>query len=400
MATRGFGSDLAAIEAQMLTQIREFQAHGVAATVKHWPGEGYDDRDQHLVTTVNPLSMDEWERTFGRLYRAAIEAGVMSVMPGHIALPAFARSLGATGVDAFKPATVSRELTTVLLRERLGFNGIIVSDATPMAGLTSWGNREAAVLGLLNAGCDMILFSEDPEFDLAVIERGLKDGRLSQARVDDAVMRVLALKAAVGLHEPNRQTAEERLAKVGTPQNKAAARAVTQRAPTLVKDTQNLLPLDPAKHKRVLIVSSGIVLPFAPEPMPFALPDMLRKEGFEVSMMARETAFDRSKFDLVLYLFGEETLLVRSRIFADWMKLAKGGLHNAMARPWHDIPTAMISFGYPYYLYDAPRVPTYINAYATMDTMQAAVVECLLGRQPWNRHSPVDPFCGLEDARY
>jgi beta-N-acetylhexosaminidase len=71
-----------------------------------------------------------------------------------------------------------------------------------------------------------------------------------------------------------------------------------------------------------------------------------------------------------------------------------------MARPWHDIPTVMISFGYPYLLYDAPRVPTYINAYSTMDSVQRAVVDALLGYVAWNRNSPVDPFCGLEDARY
>jgi beta-N-acetylhexosaminidase len=71
-----------------------------------------------------------------------------------------------------------------------------------------------------------------------------------------------------------------------------------------------------------------------------------------------------------------------------------------MRRHWHDIPTLMISFGYPYMLYDAPRVPTYINAYSTTETMQGAVVEALVGNVPWKRHSPVDPFCGLEDARY
>ena len=71
-----------------------------------------------------------------------------------------------------------------------------------------------------------------------------------------------------------------------------------------------------------------------------------------------------------------------------------------MQRHWHEIPTAMISFGYPYVLYDAPRVQTFINAYSTTDTMQRAVVELLLGKAEWNRHSPVDPFCGLEDARY
>ena len=77
-----------------------------------------------------------------------------------------------------------------------------------------------------------------------------------------------------------------------------------------------------------------------------------------------------------------------------------GGFMGAMERVWHEVPTAMISFGYPYMLYDAPRAPCMINAYATMPSMQAAVVECLLGRADWLGRSPVDPFCGLEDARF
>ncbi|MEO6300071.1 MAG: glycoside hydrolase family 3 protein, partial [Paracoccaceae bacterium] len=96
---------------------------------------------------------------------------------------------------------------------------------------------------------------------------------------------------------------------------------------------------------------------------------------------------------------GEETLLTRGRIFLDWAKIS-GGFQGAMARYWHEIPTLMISFGYPYYLYDAPRVPAYVNAYATIPTMQAAVVECLMGRAEWNLHSPVDAFCGLADSMY
>ena len=126
---------------------------------------------------------------------------------------------------------------------------------------------------------------------------------------------------------------------------------------------------------------------------------MLRQEGFEVTQFTPGTAVTRENFDLVLYLFGDETLLTRSHIFIDWLRLT-GHFGKAMQRPWHSIPTLMVSFGYPYMLYDAPRVPTYINAYATTETMQRAVVDLLLGNGTWNRNSPVDPFCGLEDARY
>jgi beta-N-acetylhexosaminidase len=75
-------------------------------------------------------------------------------------------------------------------------------------------------------------------------------------------------------------------------------------------------------------------------------------------------------------------------------------MHGAMQRHWHQVPTALISFGYPYYLYDAPRMPCVVNAYATMDTMQRATLDCLLGRTPFEGKSPVDPFCGLPDARF
>jgi beta-N-acetylhexosaminidase len=396
VATRGFGSNVDTIERHALIQLKIFQEHGIAATVKHWPGEGYDDRDQHLVTTVNPQTIEEWERTFGRLYRAAINAGVLSVMSAHIAFPAFVRSVDPdAGIEAFRPASVSRILNQTLLRERLGFNGLIVSDATPMAGLGAWASRAEAIPDVIASGCDMILFSPDAEGDVKAIRAAVAAGLLTQARIDESVMRVLGLKAALKLHLPQVPVAPV----FGTKENEVIARATTARVPTLVKDTQNLLPLDPKKHRRVLVITPGIVMPFLPHPIPFALPEMLKTHGFEVTMHGPETVVAPEHFDLVLYLFGDETLLTRGHIFVDWLKVG-GNLFKAMQRYWHEIPTLMISFGYPYLLYDAPRVPTYINAYSTLEEVQQAVVDALLGNAKWNRNNPVDPFCGLEDARY
>lgn len=397
VATRGFGSDVAVIEAQALAQIAAFQAAGVAATVKHWPGEGYDDRDQHLVTTINPLSREEWEATYGRLYRAAISAGVMSVMSAHIAFPDYILQQNPdAGVEAYRPATVSKALNLDLLRGELGFNGLIVSDATPMAGFGSWGPREQMLPEVIENGCDIILFSRDAAADVALISAAVADGRISAARLDQALTRVLGLKAWAGLHKGAQKVNRAALA---TPENRAAALKITQRAPTLVKDVKGLLPLSPTRHKRVLVVTSGIIVPFFPQPIAFDLPAMLTSEGFEVTLFTPAITPNPADYDLMLYLFGEETLLTRGRIFLDWLKLT-GNFGAAMARHWHDIPTLMVSFGYPYYLYDAPRAPAYVNAYATMPSMQKAVVECLLGRADWNHNSPVDAFCGLPDARY
>jgi beta-N-acetylhexosaminidase len=397
VATRSFGADVETICRHGVSHIEVLQLHNIAATAKHWPGEGYDDRDQHLVTTINPLSMAKWDATFGTLYRGAIEAGVLSIMSAHIALPAFvATRLPDAGVEAFRPASISKLLNVDLLRRHLGFNGLIVSDASEMGGVTSWCRARAAKWQIIAGGCDMILFSRAPEEDMAAVHAAVEDGRISAERFEDAVLRVLALKAALGLHDAASARPAGALSRDS---DKAIADAALRRAPTLVKDTQGLLPISPQRHKRVLVISGGIVSPLHGEPREFKLPDMLTAEGFQVTVHTQQPVVDPAGFDLILYLLGEETLLTRGRVFLDWARLG-GDFVGAMRRYWHDIPTAMISFGYPYHLYDAPRVPTYINGYCSIDEMQAAVVDLLMGRHPWNRNSPVDPFCGLHDAKY
>lgn len=398
VATRGLGSDPDRIRDHALAHIREVQAAGVAATVKHWPGEGHDDRDQHLVTTINPLSIDDWHASHGALYRAAVEAGVMSVMSAHIAFPAYVLAQDPdAGVEAYRPASTSRLLNQTLLREGLGFNGLIVSDATPMAGLGAWAHRDLALPDVVSSGCDIILFSDEPEADIARIEAALDDGRITAARLDEAMVRILGLKAALDLHRTGKVPADR--ARLARPASAEAARRITARAPTLVKDVQGILPLSPDRHRRVLVYSTGIVTPLHGDGMPMLFPDLLRAEGFDVTLHDPATRPDPRSFDLVLYVMAEETLLTRGRIFLDWNRLT-GGMFGAMVRPWHEVPTALISFGYPYYLYDAPRLPCVVNAYATMDTMQRATVDCLLGRAPFLGTNPVDPFCGLPDARH
>ncbi|MGO8081668.1 glycoside hydrolase family 3 protein [Rhizobium leguminosarum] len=403
VGTRSYGSDVNKIERHAVAHVHGLQRNGVAATAKHWPGEGYDDRDQHLVTTTNPLSMDEWKETFGRLYGTLITEGVLAIMSGHISLPAYIRSkMPDAGLEAFRPASVSRLLNVDLLRDELGFNGIIVSDATPMGGLSAWGHHLDTLPDIIANGCDMILFSDAPEEDMAAVKAAVEDGRITPERLEEAVLRVLALKAHLKLFQPSDvlPDAADVRQLLAHPDNVAASREYIGRSPTLVKDVNGIFPLDPAKTKRVLLVDGGIIHPLMPQPPEFLLPALLRNEGFEVTIDRPDIVPTPDDFDLVLYALGDESLLVRGRIFVDWHRMGGGGLFKAMYRPWTNIPSAMISFGHPYHLYDAPRVPAYINAYSTMDSVQEAVVDCMLGRKPFLGTNPVDPFCGLEDARY
>jgi beta-N-acetylhexosaminidase len=265
-----------------------------------------------------------------------------------------------------------------------------------MAGLGAWAHRDIALPEVVSSGCDIILFSDEPEADIARIEAALADGRITPDRLDEAMVRVLGLKATLGLHQTGKAPADR--SKLASPASAEAARKITARAPTLVKDVQGILPLSPDRHHRVLVYTTGIVTPLHGG-MPMAFPDLLRAEGFDVTLYDPATRPDPRQFDLVLYVMAEETLLTRGRIFLDWNRLT-GGMFGAMVRPWHEVPTALVSFGYPYYLYDAPRLPCVVNAYATMDTMQRATLDCLLGRAPFQGTNPVDPFCGQPDARY
>lgn len=406
VGTRSYGSDPDRIIRHAETYIRALQAEGLAACAKHWPGDGIDDRDQHLSTSVNSLSMDEWEDSFGRIFRSVIATGVMTIMTGHIALPAFVRSrFPNSGREAFAPAAVSRLLNQELLREGLGFGGVIVSDATVMGGLTSWMDRDTAVPAVIENGCDVFLFSREPREDMNRMLNGLRDGRLSEARLEEAVTRMLSLKAALGLH---RATPEERLpsldalrARLATDDHRETARQAAGKSITLVKDTQALLPIDTRRHRRIVVIADegwNFVSGAAPRSFDPLL-NALKANGHEVRSFDSEQLPTRDDCDLLLYLVGQEATPAISHIYLDFTKL-HGGSRLAMVQFNREIPTLLVSFGQPYYLYDAPNMSTYVNAYTALPGVQEELALRLFGQRPFTGESPVDPFCGMEQLAW
>ena len=406
VGTRSYGSDVETVLEQARVYVRTVQAHGLAATAKHWPGDGLDDRDQHLVTSVNPLDRAEWDASFGHIYRGLIEEGVMTVMSAHIALPAIMRRLlPDAGRDAFRPASVSRLLNQLLLREQLGFRGLIVSDATVMGGLTSWMDREEAVPAVIEEGCDVFLFSRDAAADMALMMKGLRERRLSEDRLEEAVTRMLTLKARLGLH---RRSVDERIGSVEqvraalcTPAHLAVAEEAAGRALTLVKDVPSLLPLDPSRHRRVVVISEpgwsffsgAIERSFAP------FEDAMRERVFDLRAYDPANPPTMSDTDLVIYLIGQEATPSLGSIHLDFAEL-HGGSRMAMMQFNRELPTLLISFGQPYYLYDAPNFGTYVNGYCSLPSSQRELVRRLNGEVAFTGKSPVDPFCGEEQLKW
>lgn len=400
--TRAFGEDPGQVAQFVHAYHKGAGENGFARSIKHWPGDGLDDRDQHFATTHNSLPLEAWRQSFGAVYADAIADGVQVVMSGHITLKAYSQSLGDRARSpAHMPATLNADLNLGLLRGEYGYNGVIVSDATGMVGFEACGHRRDTVPACIENGCDILLFPNDISEDFGYLRDGLNDGRLSQGRVDDAVLRILALKASLGLHltKGALPAEDQRPHLLGSAEHVEWSRAVSENAITLVKDTQNLLPLDPARHRHVLIAQfEERHSPSGPLPQ-LRVGEMLEAAGFEVTYHQRGQAIDPSAHDIGLYLVAEEGVSAKENLGPQWERL-HGNFPHSMERLWAYMPTVFVSLGTPYLLYHMPECRTFVNGYAAVAPVQQALVDALTGLIPFAGTSPVDAFCGLEEARW
>jgi beta-N-acetylhexosaminidase len=411
---RTYGSDSDRVLRMAREYMKGINEQGVVVSVKHFPGDGVDERDQHLLTSVNTLSVEEWDRTFGKVYRGLIEDGAQTVMAGHISLPQYSRHINPSLRDEeIMPATLAPEILNGLLREELGFNGLIVTDATPMLGFTAAEKREIAVPKAIASGCDMFLFNKNIAEDYKFMMQGIENGILTLERVDEAVTRILALKASMGLHKQKEQgtlvPGEEALALLKCEEHEAWARECADKSVTLVKDTQNLLPITPEKYKRIRLYVLGDSEGGFKEGSPVTeiIKTALEKEGFEISLydtknlnfgeiFGASVESMKEKFDLALYVANLETASNQTTVRINWVQpMAANG-------PWFakEIPTAFISVANPYHLIDVPMVKTYINAYSSSEYVVEAVIEKITGRSEFKGINPVDPFCGRWDTKF
>ncbi|MBQ8536021.1 MAG: beta-hexosaminidase, partial [Clostridia bacterium] len=256
IVARAFGSDADRV-AQMSKAYLD-GAHtipGFACAAKHFPGNGEDFRDAHLSNNVNSMTEEAWMATFGKVYKTLIDADLDAIMGGHIMMPEYMRQVkpGITD-DQMLPATLCPEIMTGLLRDKLGFNGMVVTDASHMVGMTNRMTRKEMLPASINAGCDMFLFFNDPEEDFATMLEAYNTGVISEERMTEALTRILGLKAHMGLHK-KAERVPSAAPQLNTEAAQAAAAAISKDAMTLVKyKDEGVLPLTPDKYKRIMIV--------------------------------------------------------------------------------------------------------------------------------------------------
>lgn len=388
---RTYGSDAESVCKNVEVYVRTLQSCGMAAACKHFPGDGVDFRDQHLHPTYNSLGAKEWYATYGKIYRTAIEAGLLSVMVGHIVQPAveMEENPELTFADCL-PASQSRELLTGVLREKFGFNGVIITDATIMGGYCMSMKRRDALPATLMAGCDMFCFTTDIYEDLAILNDALRTGKLTRNRLDEAVMRILALKRKL-------EDIPDELPDIEAEKWKAEC---ADRAVTKVKDTQQLIPVSAKKYPKVKLVCIGEDTFPEGGSMTDLAKEYLSQNGFAVTQYdpmqddLHGTA-NLTETQLTLMLVNLPTASNQTTVRIHW------GKKHALDTPRfvNEEKVAMISLNNPYHLQDAPRVKTVINAYSpTWDALKASL-DKLMGKSEFSGISPVDAFCGLPDTR-
>lgn len=424
---RTFGSDPEKVLAFASRYLDAADECDVAVAIKHFPGDGVDERDQHILTSVNSFSTEKWDETFGYVYSNLIQKGAKTVMVGHIAQPAYVKAINpnATRKEMLCPASLSPELLTGLLRGKLGFNGLISTDATPMVGFTAAMKRCEAIPQAIAAGCDMILFNKSLEEDYGYLLTAVKEGKVSEERLDEAVLRILATKASLHLHEKKRTKTlvpgEEAIKIVGCQTHKTWAKEVADQAITLVRDNQNLLPISPKKYKRVYL---NVIQKDSNPDSPFVQKwkAQFEKEGFEVTVRDRRTAITvedfiepermtpekgklmhemyrsveemKQDYDLYVYICNMENASNNTTLRLNW-NVCFGLGDDA---PWFvsEIPTMMISTAYPFHLFDAPMIDTYINSYSGNPEFIQVTMEKIMGRSEFCGVSPVDALCGKD----
>ncbi len=423
--TRSFGSDPDTVLKMSLEYFRGATDAGVACCMKHFPGDGCDERDQHLVTTYNDRSCEEWDASYGRIYQGMIDAGVQSVMIGHIALPAYSRAL-CPGIrdEEILPATVAPELLQGLLRGKLGFNGLIITDATHMVGITGRMRRHDFIPRMLMSGCDMILYYRDHDEDIGYLKEALEDGRLSMERLDEAVHTVLAFKASLKLPVKQKQgklmPPKEGLSVIGCGEHRQKAAQIIDQSVTLVKNSKGQLPWSPQTHRRVVIYTAKDTslqsrLKNRKNPVSSLLAEELRAQGFEPVLYrlkplkylspkgvngkkflaAMSVEKFRSQYDAAIVLVNIAPFSVTNGRNIQWQ------IPMGPEIPWYasEVPTVAISVAYPFHLLDLAMVPTYINTYNASREALRQTVEKLMGKSDFKGNSPVDAFCGRWDTR-
>ena len=404
---RSFGEDPTDVARFGTAFIEGIQSQRVIATAKHFPGHGDTDVDSHRGLPIIDHSRDSLEKTELVPFRAAVKAGVASIMIAHIALPqidgevikplkSYAGGDSEVGAEIVKekatiPATLSYKVQTDLLRKDMGFNGLIVTDAMSMSGLTLYFDQAEAGVRSFMAGADILEKPSDPVMMINGIVAAVRSGRISKERLDESVRKILAWKYELGLFK-NKITNIDLIDTVVSGKDSTnLSNEIASKAITLVRNDENALPIDRTKRVAVLAVSNGFDGQSTLGPLSRELQasgvkftSALIQDNTPPDQIARAREMVAGADIVIAAMYGRVRSGARNSV-----GLPDAGadiIKNAIA---NNKKVIGISFGNPYILSSFPELKTYIVAYGDMSSLQRAAGRSLIGQQDITGHLPI-----------
>ncbi|MEV5004261.1 glycoside hydrolase family 3 protein [Streptomyces sp. NPDC093064] len=370
IGVRSFGADPDAVAGLVAAEVKGYQSSKVAATAKHFPGHGDTATDSHYGFPVITHSRELWEKLDAVPFRAAIKAGIDSIMTAHIQFPALD--------DSGDPATLSHPVLTGILRGELGYDGVVVTDSLGMDGVRSkYGDDRVPVLAL-KAGVDQLL--NPPSLDVAwnAVLSAVRAGELTEARLDESILRILRMKAKLGLlDDPYVSQADvDRVVGIGT--HLAAADRVAERTTTLLANEGRLLPLSRRSHNKLLVVGADPASPSGTTGPPTGvLAAALTELGFQATALSTGTAPSAATADKAVAAAQDADAVVVGTYNVTAGSSQKTLVERLVAT---GRPVIAVAIRNPYDIAHLPTVPAHLAAYSWTDVELRAAARVIAGQ--------------------
>lgn len=383
---RSYSDDPAMVARMGSAFIRGAQDHGLVACAKHYPGHGNTSTDSHTSLPLIPGDREDFERMELVPFKAANAVGVKMVMSGHIAVP---------GIDkSNRPATQSEIITNGLLREEMGYEGVIITDGMEMGAISGGNWTGEATIRAIEAGNDIILLPLYVDQTIDAVEEAVLNGRISKDRLEESVNRVLKLKNELGLYEERGQLSRENIRqKVGLAESNATAMRIAQESITLVKDDLNLIPFKPGRGQTLTHILISMDDEFKERTRPFWRNVEITQGNRRVNSIFVNEELTPSR---IKELVSEARKTTRTLVTAlVRIRMDKGEstidpthqkLLDALGRA--KVKYAVVSFGSPY-LPNLKPIPAYLAGYGYWAGSMTALADALYGRAPISGRLPV-----------
>jgi beta-N-acetylhexosaminidase len=380
--TRSFGEDPAAVGRLVAAEIRGLEDHGMLSGAKHFPGHGDTGTDSHIAL---PVSYVDWHRLNSVElvpFRSAIAAGVTSIMSAHVALPRIDGGL-------LRPGTVAPNILTGILRDSLGFKGLVVTDALNMGGVANLYGAEAAVRAFL-AGADLLLQPADPRTAINAMVAAMARGEISKERLDRSVRRVLEIKRRLGLFKRRTVPLDSIPSVVGRAEFQAAARVMASQSIVMVKDVGGTVHSLKRTRPSLALISYGEE---ENRSLGNTLAGELRSRGFPVSVFKLWPASGPASYDSAAAVMARGSVTLFAT--ADRPLAGRGtvGLPDAVMQLIDATarlrPTILVSLGNPYQISALPNVGSYLIGWRANSVTEQAVARALAGEAPISGRLPI-----------